>query len=160
MTLTRENFEHFLDLNGADPARWPQAQRQAAERLVASDPVAAAALARARQLASLIAREPVAADAAAARILRAIETRPLPRQRRPLLWGRWPAELLTIDFAPAWPRLGALATVAVLGFVIGLTDLAGPITAGASGEEGLTVVADNDLGDIVFAPDPLPGSRP
>jgi hypothetical protein len=109
---------------------------------------------------ALIARDTPPAEAGAARILYAIETRPLPPQRRRFLWRQWPTELLNLEFAPAWPRLAALASVAALGFVIGLTDLAGPITPGTNGDEGASIVADNDIGAIVFAPDPLPETRP
>jgi hypothetical protein len=159
MTLTLARLQHLLDVHGGDLARWPQAQRSAAERLVAVDPAAAAALARAREFDSLIVRDPLPANAAdAARIMHVIETRRLPPQRRRFLWRRWPTELLDLDFAPAWPRLAALAGIAAVGFVIGLTDLAGPLAPG--GDEGATVVADSDLGAVVFAPDPLPETRP
>jgi hypothetical protein len=53
---------------------------------------------------------------AAARVLAAL-TGPLPPQRRS--WRHWPAVLLDWDFAPAWPRVAALAGCAALGFVIG-----------------------------------------
>ena len=43
---------------------------------------------------------------------------PLPRQKQPL-W-RLPAVLLNWEFAPAWPRMAALACCAALGFVIGI----------------------------------------
>jgi anti-sigma factor RsiW len=161
MTMTLARFQHLLDVYGADFARWPQKPRLAAERLLAADKAAAAALARARELDALIARDPLPAGAAdAARIMYALEARRLPPQRRRFLWRRWPAELLDFEFAPAWPRLAALAGVAAIGFVIGLTDLAGPISSDPTGDEGLTVVADSDLGAIVFAPDPLPETHP
>ena len=61
---------------------------------------------------------PVGADrsAAAARVLTAL-ARPLPPQRRS--WRHWPTALLDWNFAPAWPRLAALAGCAALGFAIG-----------------------------------------
>ena len=85
--------------------------------------------------------------------------RPLPAQRRLFLWRQWPSELLTLDFAPAWPRLAALAGVAALGFVIGLVDL-GPMTVAGNGEDPVSIVAENDIGAVVFAPDPLPEAHP
>jgi hypothetical protein len=152
MTMTLARFQHLLDVHGADLARWPQPQRAAAERLLATDGIATSALAQARALDALIARE---APADATGVLRALAARPLPPQRRRLLWRRWPSELLTLDFVPAWPRVAALAGVAALGFVIGLVDL-GPMTVGANGEDPASIVADNDIGAVVFAPDPLP----
>jgi hypothetical protein len=158
MTMTLARFQRLLDIFGADPAQWPQPERDAAERLLASDAAAAGALAQARALDALIARD---ADAQpdATGVLRALAARPLPPQRRRFLWQGWPSELLTIEFAPAWPRLAALAGVAALGFVIGLTDL-GPITTSTNGEDLTSIVADNDIGAVVFAPDPLPEAHP
>jgi hypothetical protein len=156
MTMTLAHFQHLLDVHGADLARWPQPLRTAAGRLLAADDAATAALAHARALDALIARE-ASADADATGVLRALAARPLPPQRRRFLWRQWPSELLTLDFAPAWPRLAALAGVAALGFFIGLVDL-GPV--GANGEEPVSIVADNDIGAIVFAPDPLPEAHP
>jgi len=156
MTMTLARFRHLLDVHGADLARWPQPQRAAAERLLATDRTATSALAQARALDALIARE---APADATGVLRALAARPLPPQRRRLLWRRWPSELLTLDFVPAWPRVAALAGVAALGFVIGLVDL-GPMTVSANGEDPASIVADNDIGAVVFAPDPLPEAHP
>lgn len=157
MMMTLARFQRLLDVHGTDPARWPQPERAAAERLLAVDGTAAAAFAWARALDALIARDAARQEDATA-VLRALSARPLPPQRRRLLWRRWPSELLTLDFAPAWPRLAALAGVAVLGFALGLTDI-GPATIG-SGDEAASIVADNDIGAVVFAPDPLPEAQP
>ena len=59
-------------------------------------------------------------DAAVARVLSRLAG-PLPPQKR--AWWRLPAELLDWEFAPAWPRMAALAGCAVLGFTIGLAGL-------------------------------------
>jgi hypothetical protein len=158
MTMTLARFQHLLDVHGADLARWPRPQRAAAERLLATDGIASSALAQARALDALIARE-TPAEADATGVLRALAARPLPPQRRRLLWRRWPSELLTLDFVPAWPRVAALGGVAALGFVIGLVDL-GPMTVSANGEDPASIVADNDIGAVVFAPDPLPEAHP
>jgi hypothetical protein len=157
MTMTLARFQHLLDVHGADLARWPQPQRAPAERLLALDAAAVSALARARALDALIARQTPAADASG--VLRALAARPLPPQRRRFLWRRWPSELLTLDFVPAWPRVAALAGVAALGFIIGLADI-GPMTVGTNGEDPVSIVADNDIGAVVFAPDPLPEAHP
>ena len=158
MTMTLARFQRLLDVRRADPARWPQPERGAAELLLASDTAAAVALEEARALDALIARG-AETHADATGVLRALAARPLPPQRRRFLWRRWPSELLTLEFAPAWPRLAALAGVAVLGFAIGLTDL-GPITVTTNSEDLTSIVADNDIGVVVFAPDPLPEAHP
>ncbi len=62
---------------------------------------------------------PRAEDAAAERVVRRLEAMTLPPQKRAFAW--WPAALRDIDFAPAWPRVAALAGAAVLGISIGLS---------------------------------------
>ena len=80
---------------------------------------------------------------------------PLPRQKVPL-W-RLPAVLLDWQFAPAWPRVAALACCAALGFIIGIAGLDrhfdGP-------NAPFAVASRADLGSIVFEPEPLTGARP
>jgi hypothetical protein len=64
-------------------------------------------------------------DAAARRVLERLQS--LPPQRRAFPW--WPAALLDFSFAPAWPRLAALAGAAVLGISIGLSNVGTRIAA-------------------------------
>ena len=62
--------------------------------------------------------EPRGEDAAAVeRIMLRLETSRLPPQQRAMPW--WPSVLLDWNFAPAWPRVAALAGAAVLGISIG-----------------------------------------
>jgi hypothetical protein len=90
-------------------------------------------------------------DEAAARVLKRLSG-PLPRQRMPL-W-RLPAVLLDWQFAPAWPRMAALAGCLALGFVIGIAGLDRGIDhTGAS-------AGDLDFGALVFEPETLTGDRP
>jgi hypothetical protein len=99
-------------------------------------------------------KAPPADDAAVERVLKRLSG-PLPRQKTPL-W-RLPGVLLDWQFAPAWPRVAALACCAALGFVIGIAGLDrrfdGP---GAP----FAVASRADLGSIVFEPEPLTGARP
>jgi hypothetical protein len=96
----------------------------------------------ARQMAS-----PEGADAPAAqRVLARLSA--LPPQRRSFF--RWPRALLGLDFAPAWPRVGALAAVALSGIVIGL--LGPDVSVDAAGASPAT-----DLQSVVFEPEPLTG---
>jgi hypothetical protein len=99
MTMTLARFQHLLDVHGADLARWPQPQRAAAEGLLAADGAAVSALAQARALDALIARE-TPANADATGVLRTLAVRSLPPQRRRFLWRRWPSELLTLRVLP------------------------------------------------------------
>jgi hypothetical protein len=92
-------------------------------------------------------------ETAAARVLARLST--LPRQKAPL-W-RWPAELLNWDFAPAWPRMAALAGCAALGFAIGIVGVDRHFDAF---DGGFALSSRADLGSIVFEPETFTGARP
>ena len=92
-------------------------------------------------------------DTSAARLLAALAAKPLPKQRKLMRW--WPAPLLDIDLAPAWPRVAAFACVAALGLAIGL---AGPDLGVFEGAAMASAASDIDLG--VFEPELLTGARP
>jgi hypothetical protein len=80
---------------------------------------------------------------------------PLPRQNQSL-W-RLPGVLLDWQFAPAWPRMAALACCAALGFFVGIAGLdrrfddpgAAPAFVGGGG-----------IGSITFEPEAFTGARP
>ena len=99
-------------------------------------------------------KAPPADDAAVARVLERLSG-PLPRQKMSL--RRLPGVLLDWQFAPAWPRVAALACCAALGFAIGIAGLDrhldGPVVPFA-------VASRADLGSIVFEPEALTGARP
>jgi hypothetical protein len=92
-------------------------------------------------------------EAAADRVLNRLSG-PLPRQD--VSRWRWPTVLLDWQFAPAWPRVAALACCAALGFMIGLAGLDRRFDAPASPFS----IASRDLGSVVFEPEPLTGARP
>jgi len=84
------------------------------------------------------------AAAAADRIMKRLSG-PLPRQK--ISFWRLPEVLLDWQFAPAWPRVAALACCAVLGFMVGIAgvgrgydQLGSPFSA----------TDRADLGSIVF----------
>jgi hypothetical protein len=151
--MNLDEFRDRLDSHGADLSAWPEVERTAAERFVASEPAARAALQGTEQLEHLIARSMTGStDAAAGRVLAAL-AQPLPPQRRSLMSWAWPAALLDVDLAPARLRIAALAGVAALGVVLGLF---GPDVTDAS-----VVVASASEPDLaVFEPEPLTGVRP
>jgi len=92
-------------------------------------------------------------DAAVDRVLYRLRP-PLPRQKVPL-W-KLPAVLLDWEFAPAWPRMAALACSALLGFYIGIAGLDRSLDQ----FDQTTVVSNADGGFFVFDPEPLSGARP
>ena len=75
---------------------------------------------------------------------------PLPRQKRPF-W-RVPAVLLDWQFAPAWPRLAALAGCAAIGFMVGIAGVDAPIAR----RDGAG--RNRDIGAMVFEPESLRGA--
>jgi len=95
---------------------------------------------------------PRANEEAAARVLARLGA--LPRQKRPV-W-RLPDVLLDWQFAPAWPRVAALASCAVLGFAIGLAGVGRQAPPSGS---PYSFISGSDLGTIAFEPRPR-GARP
>ena len=97
-------------------------------------------------------------ERSAARVVSALGLKPLPRQRHS--WFRsWPSALLNNDFAPAWPRLAALACVALIGCTVGFF---GPSTRAFQRTGWIVAVAQNadDVSGFVFEPEPLTGAKP
>lgn len=92
-------------------------------------------------------------QASASRVLASLNA-PLPKQRHSL-FDRWPSLLLNTDFAPAWPRVAALACVAAFGCMVGL---AAPSVQKSS---AATVrIAELDGASLAFDPEPVIGARP
>ena len=92
-------------------------------------------------------------EAAAKRVMSALHG-PLPRQRHSL-FDHWPSLLLNRDFAPAWPRLAALACVAIFGCMVGL---AAPSVKKST---AATIrIAEIDGTSLAFDPEPVIGVRP
>jgi len=92
-------------------------------------------------------------DAVADRIVARLEA--LPSQKRAFAW--WPSALMDWDFAPAWPRLAALAGAAVLGVSIGLSNFGTRIAADL---DLVRVASTEDAGTNVFDVDSVTGLRP
>jgi hypothetical protein len=85
-----------------------------------------------------------ATDEAALRVLARLHTLPAQKEQR---W-RLPGVLLDWQFAPAWPRIAALACCALIGFAVG-----------AVGVDRFVQPQTQDLA-AVFEPEPLTGLRP
>jgi hypothetical protein len=74
----------------------------------------------------------------------------LPPQKRAFAW--WPAALMDGSFAPAWPRLAALAGAAVLGISIGFSSFGARIATDldivrvATADDASTNAFDSDAG--------------
>ncbi len=152
--MTRDELRHLLDAHGAAPSRWPADRRAEAVALIGSDAGARADLEAARTLDAMLARfSAVSAqdEQSAARVMGTLNG-PLPRQRRPF-W-RVPAALLDWQFAPAWPRVAALAGCLLIGFSIGIAGLDRSLARDD------TQVVNRDIGTMVFGPDIFSGDGP
>jgi hypothetical protein len=97
---------------------------------------------------------PPAEEAAVDRVLKWL-SEPLPRQKQPF-W-RLPGGLLDWQFAPAWPRMAALACCAVLGFFVGIAGLDRQFENPASPP---AYIGGGGIGAITFEPDAFTGARP
>jgi hypothetical protein len=80
---------------------------------------------------------------------------PLPPQKQPL-W-RLPSVLLDWQFAPAWPRMAALACCAALGFYVGIAGLDRRFDDPAAAP---AFVGGGGIGSITFEPEAFTGARP
>ena len=114
-------FRRLIAAYGAEPPRWPAGRRAQAEALLAHSGKARALLAEAQALDALLtadAKAPAGEQFAAALIARAT-TLPQKRVAAPA-----PASFILVwSLSRLWPQAVGLAAAAVLGFVIGWTDL-------------------------------------
>jgi len=95
---------------------------------------------------------PQEGDDAVNRVLKRLAG-PLPRQKQSV-W-RLPTVLLDWQFAPAWPRMAALAGCLAVGFAIGLSGFDRGMQSGTSRGAG-----NIDIGGLVFEPETVTGGRP
>jgi hypothetical protein len=132
MTMTRARAEEILDAYGADPARWPAAERDALRAMIAAEPALAAARDAARRLDAALgvlppppalALNPVAIAAAARR----------------LRGGAAPARRL-------WARAAGLAAAALVGVWVGWSGIVNP--PGDEREDALAFLAGVE-GDVL-----------
>src|SRR4029079_12161877 len=85
-------------------------------------------------------------DDAAARMLAKLDALPPQKSATP-----WPQILLDSQFAPAWPRVAALACCALLGLAIGSVGV---------NQLGRSTANAGDLASFVSEPEALTGARP
>lgn len=121
MTMHIRRLRRLLAAYGADPRRWPEAEAPGAEALLRSLPQAEALQREARALDARLDRHPAPAPDQAL-LERALARAAELEQEQPPAWlpwlGGWPR--------PVWPQLAALAGAAVLGLIVGWSDLLPP----------------------------------
>lgn len=142
-TLDRARFDVLLDAYGADPERWPEAERAAAMALLQRDPEARALRAQAARLDGLLAlAEPVEpSPALVARILAAAPA-PADAKRRPLSFLR-PRPARVWRYAAALAPLAAAAAVAL--WVVRTPEPTVQMSAVSLGELGTYEVPGDEL---------------
>jgi hypothetical protein len=97
------------------------------------------------------------ADDASERVLARLAAAPRPPQKRGWLAAWWPAALTDLNFAPAWPRVAALACAAALGVSVGLSGLGTRIAADL---DLVRVASADEAGATIFDSDTIAGLRP
>lgn len=126
--MNSDRFEALLEAKGADLATWPEAERQAAERLLAESPEARAALAQAQALDDLLG-ETMTPAPAGQDLREAILA-------LPVMHPRQAAARPTFGFRAIWQTgLGLALAAGVAGFALGITGLVeGPGSAPAEAD--------------------------
>ncbi|MFO7482162.1 hypothetical protein [Oceanibaculum nanhaiense] len=144
-----QRLEALLDAYGADPARWPAAERTAAQALLAADPDAQAQLEQTRQLdRALDALPPAPAPAGdlAARIRAAARHQDAPAAPVAPI----PAPIPANGNRAPWRFTMALAASAVIGLWLGFA--AGPYTLDTGGTIDLAALDQQDVAVLAFGP--------
>ncbi|MBX3504940.1 MAG: hypothetical protein KF895_05635 [Parvibaculum sp.] len=145
--ITLERFSAIVEAYGASPARWPEAERGAAEAFAASSAEARSLLAVAGALDAALAAAPVEAPSAAlvARLMaarpRAAGAAPAAKPRsafRELIDTIWPYG------SPALPT-GALAASIMLGIAVGSVSEISVLN------EGLTAAEETEADDRLIS---------
>ena len=120
MIMQRVRLQRLIEAYGADPARWPAAEREAAERLLAASPDLTAAVNEARRLdGALDDYGPAARVGSETRLERALAD--LPPQQADGVAASGPSFIASV-----LPRAAVLAAASVAGIFIGLSDIEGP----------------------------------
>lgn len=132
--MTRDRVRALLAAYGADPERWPVGEQEAAERLLATDPVLAAEVAEAEALDRLLNALPAPAPSPALRVA----LKDIPDRAR-LGWAGRLASLW--PFGPPWRPAAGLVAAAVLGIFVGIAT-SEPSTADS--EVAATFIYDDD----------------
>ena len=135
-----DRLKTLLDAYGADPDRWPEAERAAARDLLAGSTEARAYARDAEMVDALLAHaalRPMTAIDPAALTARIVGTPQRPAHRPAATGSRSRAAGPASWFAFGWPNLAALAAAGVVGFLVGWSDL------------GTTTATNRDVLDLM-----------
>lgn len=153
-----QRLRTVLEAYGADPARWPAAERDALTALTAADPSAAQLVSQARALDRLLATPSARDPAAEARLISAIVAR-AEATAQTSRTAASPSDVVDLASARdarrraptpqprlrpatgAWRAAGLLAASLVVGLYLGVTGIAGPALVGLAEAAGLETTA-------------------
>lgn len=133
-----ERLRELVDAYGGDPRRWPPAERASAAELLAGSPQAQGLVAEAKAVDRLLDRAPplappiLDAERLAARATAAAQDRPIVH----------PAGAMPLAGRGLWLRVASLAAAAVIGFMVGWTQLADTSEATAASGSSLDFAGD------------------
>jgi hypothetical protein len=135
-------FSAIIDAYGAEPTHWPERERDDVLALSRSSVLAARALARARELDSVLRDgDPLEIDIHPARFaqLHARIMAGIQNSRK-----SWLERVLGMDLAPArlWPSLAGMAVATILGIAVGMSGL---MQLDTNGETDDLVVSSIDM---------------
>lgn len=172
--MSRQRLAEIVEAFGASPERWPEAERRAAEALVARSADARALVAEARELDAMLDMAP-AAEASPLLAARILAARPLSSARpasaasgarRPANAGRSSVEPWRAMVRAVWPYgspavpAGALAFSVMLGLTVGFaapsTLAAVGITTVATASSSATGTAGDQLVAMAFVDNEYP----
>lgn len=147
--MTLHRLRQLAEAYGADPRRWPAAERASFEPLIGGQPAARSILRDEQNLDQLLDTWRLNSSdwALERRILATAAMTAQTRAARP--WQRvlgWIATLWPGDRLPQgrqlWPQVAGLAAAAMIGFFVGISDLGALDTAGAGNlDEALTGIS-------------------
>lgn len=145
--MDMQRLEVLLDAYGADPARWPAAERAAALALLAADPAAQAWLEQARRLDRALDALPPA-PAPAGNLAACIRAAAQQRDAGPA--APKPIPVPANSNRPAWRFPAALVASALFGLWLGFAT--GPFPIDSGGTIDLAALDQQDVAVLAFGP--------
>ncbi len=159
--MTMDRFQAIIEAYGANPERWPSAERDRGEAFVANSPEAAQYVAQARLLDDMLDAAPTA-DASAALLGHVLDTAPRPQTRSAQVASdqRTIRNRIADVLAFLWPQTGIARPAGLLlaslmvGFFFGFSGANVSTDAESQNEDlfayyfGSPEIDDWDLGDV------------
>jgi len=130
--MSLDRLKTLLDAYGADPNRWPEAERAGGRELLAGSAEARAYAQEARRLDSVLAHGALHAEVRVDAAALASQIARTPQRPQPggVAGGRSRGSGAGAWFAFGWPNFAALAAAGLVGFLVGWSDLGSSAAGG------------------------------